>query len=179
MRVKSVGRTKRAILVLAKRGAAAISIWHSRPLTLQAHLCGPALKDANNSMLRQDHDLKEWSSLGIKGCPAFLDMGTAHWEAARGAKTSQRLPKGSVKNPLPRQTDCLRFLARAMIKWVLWWRCWCFGFQRPLCLCSSAERVCSAERELDRPWCEYELHEWGSLPGCRVQQAQAVFKSKA
>ena len=96
-----------------------------------------------------------------------------------GAKTTQRLPKGSVKNPLPRQTDCLRFLARAMIKWVLWWRCWCFGFQRPLCLCSSAERVCSAERELDRPWCEYELHEWGSLPGCRVQQAQAVFKSKA
>ena len=92
VRVKSVGRTKRAILVLAKRGAAAISIWHSRPLTLHAHLCGPALKDANNSMLRQDHDLKEWSSLGIKGCPAFLDMGTAHWEAQKPPNVCQRVP---------------------------------------------------------------------------------------
>ena len=171
VRVKSVGRTKRAILVLAKRGAAAISIWHSRPLTLQAHLCGPALKDANNSMLRQDHDLKEWSSLGIKGCPAFLDMGTAHWEAQKPPNVCQRVP-WRIRSQ-DKQTVC-GFLAQAMIKWVLWWRCWCFGFQRPLCLCSSAERVCSAERELDRPWCEYELHEWGSLPGCRVQLAQAV-----
>ena len=35
------------------------------------------------------------------------------------------------------------------------------AFQRALCLCSSAERVCSAERELDRAWCEYELHAGG------------------
>ena len=65
-----------------------------------------------------------------------------------------------------------------MIKWALWWRCWCFSsaFQRPLCLCSSAERVCWAERELDRAWCEYELHAGGlkMKSGCRVQQTQAV-----
>ena len=57
----------------------------------------------------------------------------------------------------------------------LWRRCWCCGwaFQRALCLCSSAERVCSPERELDRPWCEYELHPGVSLcPKCRLQQSQ-------
>ena len=47
------------------------------------------------------------------------------------------------------------------------------AFQRPLCLCSAAERVCSAERECGRAWCEYELHAGGEA---RVQQTQAVFR---
>ena len=49
-----------------------------------------------------------------------------------------------------------------MIKWAS-----CGGaagvsaFQRPLCLCGSAERVCAAERELDGAWCECELQAEG------------------
>ena len=120
--------------------------------------------------------VKPWN----KRMSSLLDMGTGRGEAQKAGLVCQRVPWRMRSQD--KQTVCC-FLARAMIKWARWWRCWCFcsAFQRALCLCSSAERVCSAERESDGAWCEYELHAgglWSQGAECNNRPQQSKDKAR-
>ena len=102
-RVRSWGRTKRAIVV-GQKGGLLVSLYgtpapsHSMRSLVWSKSC----KQSHLRLALGCNDLREWSRGWNKRMSSLLNMGRG-----RRKKEWSSLPKGSVKNARSRQTDCL------------------------------------------------------------------------